>query len=41
MPKPYAAHTDQPGPLRHSSAQEAFAVLEALEARVELALQQA
>ncbi len=40
MPKPYAAHPDQPGPLRHSSAQEAFAVLEGLEVRIELALQQ-
>ena len=40
MPKPYAAHPDQPGPLRHSSSQEALAELEALEVRIELALQQ-
>lgn len=40
MPEPSTSHHDQPGPLRHSSAQKASAVLEALEVRTELALQQ-
>ena len=31
MPEPSTSHHDQPGPLRHSSAQKASAVLEALE----------
>ena len=34
------SHHDQPGPLRHSSTQEASAVPETLEVRAELALQQ-
>lgn len=40
MPEPSTSHHDQPNPLRHSSAQKASAVLEALEVRTELALQQ-